>query len=56
MTIELKRVIYGKKKTLPEDREYQLASDDVFGAVGTLKEWKKMFPNDDIVIIEDKIK
>ena len=35
-TITLKRVIYGKKSTPLEDREYSLT---IGGAVGTKKEW-----------------
>ena len=49
--MKLIRVKYGKKNTPKEDREYQI---DGFGPVGTIKEYKEMFPAETLKII-DKI-
>lgn len=48
-TINLIRVIYGKKDTVEKDREYQI---DGKGPVGTLDEWKAEFPMDKFNIRE----
>jgi len=46
----LKRVRYGKANTPPELREYQI---DGHGAVGTLAEYKTVFPNETYTIIDE---
>lgn len=49
--MRLVRVKYGKKGIPKEMREYQING---FGAVGTLEEYKKVFPDEEFEI-EDKI-
>ena len=50
MTLTLIRVPYGKKDTPPELREYKI---DGVGAVGTLTEYKEVFPGEDFKIIDE---
>ena len=45
----LKRVSYGKKDTIIENREYQLEGN---GPVGTLKEWEEAYPEQDFDVIK----
>jgi len=53
--IYLKRVPYGKENTLDEDKEYQmLAEGFAVGPVGTLREWKKTYPESEFIILGDK--
>ena len=53
-TITLKRVPYGKRNTLDEDKEYQLFTEGfAIGPVGTMKEWKKAYPNAEFKIIDE---
>jgi hypothetical protein len=53
-TIILKRVPYGKKNTLDEDKEYQLFTEGfAIGPVGTMKEWKKVYPDAEFKIIDE---
>lgn len=50
--MKLIRVIYGKKDTPKELREYQIEG---FGPVGTLTEFKKQFPDETFEIEERKV-
>ncbi len=47
--MKLIRVAYGKKDTPAELREYQV---DGVGPVGTLKEFKEHFPNEEFEVVE----
>ena len=47
--MKLIRVRYGKKDTPIEFREYQING---FGPVGTLKEYKENFPNENLEVEE----
>lgn len=51
--MRLVRVIYGKKSTPKDLREYQI---DGYGPVGTLEDFKKHFPNETFEIEERKKK
>lgn len=48
--MKLIRVPYGKKDTPIELREYKING---FGAVGTIKEFKEVFPNETFEIIDE---
>ena len=47
--MNLIRVAYGKEDTPVEDREYHLEGQT---AVGTIKEFKEMFPKETFLIFE----
>jgi len=47
--MRLKRVRYGTKDTALKDREYKI---DGVGPVGTIREYKEMFPNEEFEIID----
>lgn len=52
--IKLRRVRYGKRSTKDEDREYQIVAEGFsIGPVGTLKEWKKVYPDAEFKIIDE---
>ena len=51
MATRLVRVNFGKKDTPKEDREYRIEGR---GPAGTMKEYKKFFPEEDFEI-EDSI-
>jgi len=50
--LKLRRVAYGKSNTKDEDKEYQREESGWFGPVGTLSEWKKAFPNCEIIFLD----
>lgn len=53
-TITLKRVPYGKRNTLDEDKEYQLVGE-ILGPVGTIQEWQERFPDYKIEITRGEL-
>ena len=48
----LKRVKYGKKETLPQDREYNVEGA---GPVGTLSEWIEFAEDFGSIVVIDEI-